>query len=549
MKVNFNVLNQLATPAMYAAALALRPVPGFAGRVFIDTDAPSTGIYRDTGTAWVQVAGSGGGGGGTLQTVTDAGNTTTNNMVFNDPTAAAAQGLNYQKNGVEKWALRQYNNGAGLAYFGIYDADKSYNVMTFLTNARVGVFRDDPAYSFDLSGDFRNTSNAYFATGGLSSVGINTTSVNGSALLQMDSTTKGFLPPRMTTTQRNAIATPAAGLSLYNSSLGTIDFYNGTAWKSGLVGSSSSTRVAVFDAANSLTGYGYFTVADALYPTITIGVNGTNPVGLRFKTAAASDYSYIDPTTGLTFRGSTTYPFIDFYDKIGGTQMLRLYDSGGFVAQFAGRINTVTTSTAGTNLGAFNIDRTFSELVTGPNQHGYVDKSVFRYGAGAINSFYSELTIGTTNAAYTQDHCACFQSRVTKDGANVLSKVYDFVALGTLANGGTITDRYALYVYNANTAGGGAITNQYGVYVPALSGAVKNVGIYSGSPVSIGTDTPNAAALLQIDSTTQGVLFPRMTTAQKAAITTPPAGLCVYDTTLSKLCIYTGAAWETITSV
>ena len=34
--------------------------------------------------------------------------------------------------------------------------------------------------------------------------------------IEINSTTQGFLPPRMTTTQRNAIATPAAGLIVYD---------------------------------------------------------------------------------------------------------------------------------------------------------------------------------------------------------------------------------------------------------------------------------------------------------------------------------------------
>jgi hypothetical protein len=38
---------------------------------------------------------------------------------------------------------------------------------------------------------------------------------NASAILQTDSTTKGFLPPRMTNAQRLAIATPAVGLMVY----------------------------------------------------------------------------------------------------------------------------------------------------------------------------------------------------------------------------------------------------------------------------------------------------------------------------------------------
>ena len=59
---------------------------------------------------------------------------------------------------------------------------------------------------------------------------INTTSVNASAILQSDSTTKGFLPPRMTTTQKNAIATPAAGLVVYDTTLAKLCVYT-TAWE------------------------------------------------------------------------------------------------------------------------------------------------------------------------------------------------------------------------------------------------------------------------------------------------------------------------------
>jgi hypothetical protein len=51
-----------------------------------------------------------------------------------------------------------------------------------------------------------------------------------SALLEVQSTTKGFLPPRMTTTQKNAIATPAAGLVVYDSTTNKLTCYNGTTW-------------------------------------------------------------------------------------------------------------------------------------------------------------------------------------------------------------------------------------------------------------------------------------------------------------------------------
>jgi len=73
-------------------------------------------------------------------------------------------------------------------------------------------------------------------------------------------------------------------------------------------------------------------------------------------------------------------------------------------------------------------------------------------------------------------------------------------------------------------------------------------GNLSTTAVSIGGATPNAAAMLEVRSTTLGFLLPRMTTAQKTAIASPVAGLMVYDTTLNKACVYT-TTWETITSV
>jgi hypothetical protein len=73
--------------------------------------------------------------------------------------------------------------------------------------------------------------------------------------------------------------------------------------------------------------------------------------------------------------------------------------------------------------------------------------------------------------------------------------------------------------------------------------------IDSAGNVGIGTTTPNASALLDVQSTTKGVRMPNMTTTEKNAIASPAAGLMVFDTTLSKLAVYTGAAWETITSL
>ena len=76
--------------------------------------------------------------------------------------------------------------------------------------------------NFDLdSGDF------VFSGGNL---GIGTTTPNANAILDVTSTTKAFMPPRMTTTQRDAIASPTAGMVIYNSTTNVLNFHNGTSW-------------------------------------------------------------------------------------------------------------------------------------------------------------------------------------------------------------------------------------------------------------------------------------------------------------------------------
>lgn len=54
---------------------------------------------------------------------------------------------------------------------------------------------------------------------------------NTKSVLEITSTTKGFLPPRMTTTQQNAISSPPEGLSIYDTVNHTFSVYNGSAWQ------------------------------------------------------------------------------------------------------------------------------------------------------------------------------------------------------------------------------------------------------------------------------------------------------------------------------
>jgi len=106
---------------------------------------------------------------------------------------------------------------------------------------------------------------------------------------------------------------------------------------------------------------------------------------------------------------------------------------------------------------------------------------------------------------------------------------------------------------NASTASIVSFNNITGFAATGATGTTSTNLVFSASPVFSGSvgigATPAASAVLDAQSTTQGVRFPNMTTTQKNAIGTPVAGLVVFDTTLAKLCVYSGTAWQTITSV
>lgn len=67
--------------------------------------------------------------------------------------------------------------------------------------------------------------------------------------------------------------------------------------------------------------------------------------------------------------------------------------------------------------------------------------------------------------------------------------------------------------------------------------------LFAQQNVGIGTNTPASSAMLHINSTTKGLLIPRLTSAQRTAIASPAAGLQVYDTNTNSFWYYNGSAW------
>lgn len=76
--------------------------------------------------------------------------------------------------------------------------------------------------------------------------------------------------------------------------------------------------------------------------------------------------------------------------------------------------------------------------------------------------------------------------------------------------------------------------------------AITNYYTVIAQSVGIGTTTPNSSALLDITSTTKGLLMPRMTTAQRNAIVSPADGLLIYNTTTDELNQRQNGAWKTV---
>ena len=127
--------------------------------------------------------------------------------------------------------------------------------------------------------------------------GIGTTYPDSSARLEVSSTTQGFLPPRMTTAQRDAITSPAPGLLVYNTTLGCLQVHTGTA------------AAPVWQC---LTGGGA-TNASAILPEVLEGNAGCTALiqelGAQLNTNSLSKVDHVisSAQTGLTNNSRITF--------------------------------------------------------------------------------------------------------------------------------------------------------------------------------------------------------------------------------------------------
>ena len=165
-----------------------------------------------------------------------------------------------------------------------------------------------------------------------SQVGIGTTSPNSSTALTIESTSQGFLYPRMTTTQMLAISKPVTGLQIYNTNANCMYYYDGQAWVSTLNSISTladagdvvqldNIKIRVSTSGNRSmqisTVSGTITVSGStynFYPSTSVGATGayTSESGIGFaSTTIGTSFSYVQSAANFAYHGSVQRFFMN----------------------------------------------------------------------------------------------------------------------------------------------------------------------------------------------------------------------------------------------
>jgi hypothetical protein len=389
-----------------------------------------------------------------------------------------------------------------------------------------------------------------------------------------------------------ATATTTPALTVAGTSGGVVYFSSGTTWASsaalaanalvigggaGVAPSTTTTGTGVVTALGTNVGTaGAFVVNGGalgtpssgtvtnLTGTASININGTvgatttntgSFTSLTYSTTLTGGTGIVNLGSGQFYKDasgnigvgttSPSYPVVvsraDTTSTIGGSSAsmhILNTDSGAYgrlselvfnlVNQTSGSALAVISGQYATYGGSYGGNLLFS---TNPGSGGSVAERLRITSAGSVG-------IGTTSPS-TQFHVAGASAiaRIDRTADASANPELQLTAVARQFNAGVGGATFA-------TA---AIQGAYYIY-DATATEYRFVINTSGS-VGIGTSSPSASAILDAQSTTKGVRMPNMTTTQKNAISSPAAGLMVFDTTLAKLCVYSGAAWETVTSI
>ncbi|WP_431608964.1 hypothetical protein [Chryseobacterium sp. 'Rf worker isolate 10'] len=145
-----------------------------------------------------------------------------------------------------------------------------------------------------------------------SQVGINTTSPQG--VLDVVSTTGTFIPPRMTTAQRNLLVAPPTGAVIYNTTTAGLEFNYGTpaspTWKSPVTAASASSNIVL--AGGSVDAEAPQKIGAATIPGSTVDGQGYFQFSFNLPASAKCKIDLYPTTWASTNTGVGTRLYIDY---------------------------------------------------------------------------------------------------------------------------------------------------------------------------------------------------------------------------------------------
>ena len=136
---------------------------------------------------------------------------------------------------------------------------------------------------------------------------------DNSAMLDVKSTTRGFLPPRMTTLEMNAILSPATGLLVYNTTVNSLYWFDGSAWKRINDPYTETDPIFISHPASGITT-GNITNWNTAYANRILSASGTLPLSLSIAGNQLS--GSIVPANSITNGYLTSTDWNNFNNKV-----------------------------------------------------------------------------------------------------------------------------------------------------------------------------------------------------------------------------------------